>query len=214
MRGLNCLRVSKLAAPMKATSSSESDRGVADDDLRGRPLEPDQRSLIDHDDDVGLLVFSDTVERYLRPARGRRALSAIMDALAAVEGKLAEPDYPGAFAFLATRSRRRAFTVVFTDVIDRTASEALIAHTVSLRARHLPLAVVLRDPSLERLANARPGNTDQAFQRAAAEELLLARAEAVADMRRGGVLVLDVPPAGAARAVTERYEDLKRRGTL
>lgn len=171
-------------------------------------------TALDHDDDVGLLVFSDTVERYVRPARGRRALSAIMDALAAVEGKLVEPDYPGAFAFLATRSRRRAFTVVFTDVIDRHASEALIAHTVSLRPRHLPLAVVLRDPSLEGLANARPADTDQAFRRAAAEELLLARAEALNDMRHRGVLVLDVPPSGAARAVTERYEELKRKGRL
>ena len=171
-------------------------------------------AALDHDDDVGLLVFTDTVERYLRPARGRRALSALMDALAAVEGKLVEPDYPGGFAFLATRSRRRAFTVVFTDVIDRTASEALIAHTVSLRPRHLPLAVVLRDPSLERLANARPHDADRAFSRAAAEELLLARADALADMRRRGVLVLDVPPAGAARAVTDRYGRLKREGKL
>lgn len=171
-------------------------------------------TALDHDDDVGLLVFSDTVERYVRPARGRRGLSAIMEALAAVDGKLVEPDYPGAFAFLATRSRRRAFTVVFTDLIDRTASEALIAHTVSLRTRHLPLAVVLRDPALERLANARPDTIDEAFRRAASEELLLSRAEALSDMRHGGVLVLDVPPAGAARAVTEKYEALKRAGRL
>jgi uncharacterized protein (DUF58 family) len=104
--------------------------------------------------------------------------------------------------------------VVFTDVIDRHASEALIAHTVSLRPRHLPLVVVLRDTSLENLANARPSDTDEAFRRAAAEELLLARAEALNDMRHRGVLVLDVPPSGAARAVTERYEELKRKGRL
>ena len=90
----------------------------------------------------------------------------------------------------------------------------VIAHTVSLRPRHLPLAVVLRDPSLERLANARPQDADGAFRRAAAEELLLARAEALGDMRRRGVLVLDVPPAGAARAVTDRYGKLKREGKL
>ncbi|HEX9893967.1 MAG TPA: DUF58 domain-containing protein [Gemmatimonadales bacterium] len=171
-------------------------------------------TAIDHDDDVGLMVFTDRVERYLRPARGRRALAAIMDALAAVEGRLVEPDYPAAFAFLATRSRRRAFTVVFTDIIDRTASEALIAHTVSLRPRHLPLAVTLRDPSLERLANARPDDPDGAFRRAAAEELLLARAEALADMRHRGVLVLDVPPADAARAALAMYERLKRGGKI
>jgi hypothetical protein len=43
---------------------------------------------------------------------------------------------------------------------------------------------------------------------------LLAREEALADMRARGVLVLDVPPAGAAEAVVERYRLLKRRGVL
>jgi uncharacterized protein (DUF58 family) len=112
-------------------------------------------SAVDHDDDVGLLVFADRVERYLRPARGRRALRAIMEALAAVEGRLVEPDYPAAFAYLAAQSRKRAFAVVFTDVIDRAASDALVAQAGHLRARHLPLAVTLRDPALERLATAK-----------------------------------------------------------
>lgn len=171
-------------------------------------------SAVDHDDDIGLLVFADTVQRYLRPARGRRALRAVLDALAAVEGKLVEPDYPAAFAYLAAQSRKRAFTVVFTDVIDRMASAALVAHTATLRPRHLPLAVTLRDPALERLAGDRPADVAAAFRRAAAEELLLARAEALGEMRRQGVLVLDVPPAEAARAVVAQYDRLKRRGTI
>jgi hypothetical protein len=33
-------------------------------------------------------------------------------------------------------------------------------------------------------------------------------------MRRGGVLVLDVPPERAAGAVVAQYHDLKRRGVL
>lgn len=168
----------------------------------------------DHDDNVGLMVFADGVQHYLAPARGRRALRGILDALATVRGTLVEPDYPGAFAYLAQRNRRRALTVVFTDVIDRTASEALVAQVGALRPRHLPLAVALRDPALDALATARPSNVQGAFERAAAEELLLSREAALAEMRSQGVLVLDVPPAGAAEAVVEQYNRLKRRGTL
>ena len=102
----------------------------------------------------------------------------------------------------------------FTDVIDRTASGALLTHAATLRPRHLPLAVTLRDPALERLANARPTGIGAAFERAAAEEMLHARGEALADMRRRGILVLDVAPAGAADAVVARYEQLKRRGLI
>jgi uncharacterized protein (DUF58 family) len=171
-------------------------------------------SAVEHDDNIGLMVFADEVQHFIPPARGRRALHAVVDALASIQGTLVEPNYPAAFAQLAVRNRKRALTVFFTDVIDRTASEALVSQLGTLRPRHLPLAVTLRDPSLERLATGRPATTDGAYQRAAAEELLQSREEALADMRRRGVLVLDVPPAGASAAVVDQYNRLKRRGAL
>lgn len=171
-------------------------------------------SAVGHDDNVGLLVFANEVMHYVAPARGQRAMRAILDVLAQVEGRLVEPDYPAAFGYLAARNRKRALTVVFTDVIDRTASDALLAQAGSLRPRHLPLLVTLRDPALERLVSGRPGTVLAAFERAAAEELLEARAEALAELRGRGVLVLDVPPEGAARSVVQQYERLKRRAAI
>lgn len=171
-------------------------------------------SAIGHDDNVGLMVFADEVLHYVPPARGRRALRLVLDALAATEGRLVEPNYPAAFGYLAARNRKRALTVLFTDVIDRTASEAFVAQAGSLRPRHLPLAVTLRDPALERLAAARPASVDAAYERAAAEELLAARELALSELRSRGVLVLDVPPNGAARAVVAQYERLKRRALI
>ena len=171
-------------------------------------------SAIAHDDNVGLMVFADQIQRFIPPARGRRALRAVLDGLAGIEGRLVEPDYPLAFSTLAARSRRRALTVLFTDVIDRTASEALVTYTAALRPRHLPLAVMLRDPAMDRLAVARPASSTQAFERAAAEELLQAREEALGEMRRAGVIVLDVPPEDAGGAVVAQYHLLKRRGVL
>jgi len=57
-------------------------------------------------------------------------------------------------------------------------------------------------------------DVEGAFRRAAGEELLLARAEALTEMRRQGVLVLDVPPGNAAREVVAQYERLKRKGRI
>jgi uncharacterized protein (DUF58 family) len=172
------------------------------------------RAAVEHDDNIGLMVFADVVQRYVAPARGRRGLRAVLDGLALTEGRLAESDYPAAFRYLAARNRKRALTVLFTDVIDRTASDALVAHAASLRPRHLPLAVTLRDPGLEALAVRRPESAAAAFERAAAEELLGARDAALAEMRGRGVMVLDVPPASAGEAVVARYHGLKRRGML
>lgn len=171
-------------------------------------------TAVHHDDNVGILVFADTVRHYVAPQRGRRALRQVLDVLARVEPAMVEPDYPGAFRFLSVHNRRRALAVLFTDVIDRAASGALVANVATLRPRHLPLAVTLRDPGLDAAALVRPRDSAQAYRKAAAEELLRARDDALAVMRRSGVVVLDVPPGRAGPAVVDRYLDLKRKGRI
>ncbi len=167
-----------------------------------------------HDDNVGIMVFADTVRHYVAPQRGRRGLRQVLDVLAVTTPKLVEPDYPAAFRYLAVRNRKRALTVFFTDVIDRLASAALVANLASLRPRHLPLVVTLRNPELDRVATARPTAVADAYRKAAAEELIAARNEALAGMRRSGAVVLDVPPERASRSVVDQYLELKRRGRL
>jgi uncharacterized protein (DUF58 family) len=171
-------------------------------------------AAVQHDDNVGVMAFADGVQHFVPPHRGRAALRRVLDVLTIVEPTLVEPDYPGAFRYLAVRNRKRALTVLFTDVIDRFASEALVAHIATLRPRHLPLAVTLRNPELDAVAGLRPARLEDAFRKAAAEELLRAREEALTHIRRAGVLVLDVPPHRAAQAVVASYLDLKRRGRL
>lgn len=165
-----------------------------------------------HDDAVGLLVFSDRVETFIPPARN--SLTRLADALGEVHAKMVEPNYPAAFTYLARQVRRRSLLVLFTDLIDPLASAAVVSQLSRAADRHLPLAVAIRNPDLEAAA-AQPA-TDEAsvYRRAAAEELLQARAAALAAMQRAGVLVADTRPGDAVPAVVNRYLDVKRRGML
>jgi uncharacterized protein (DUF58 family) len=165
-----------------------------------------------HGDRVGLLVFADRVQQFLPPRRA--PLSLYSDALAAVEPRMVESNYPAAFAYLAAHLRRRSLLVLFTDVIDAHASAALVAHLGRSAARHLPLAVALRNPDLETAATLAVEDEAGAFRRAAAEELLQARAHALAAMQRAGVRVADVQPRHATPGVVSRYLEIKRRGML
>src|SRR6185503_16536147 len=128
---------------------------------------------------------------------------------------LTEPDYTSAFRTLATRHRKRSLLVMFTDVVDPRASRALIAHSVRSTARHLPLVVALQNDELMSAAIPHAGETSEnVFEHAAAEELLLEREEALARMRRAGVSVLDVSPRVMTAAVINRYLAIKARGAL
>jgi uncharacterized protein (DUF58 family) len=165
-----------------------------------------------HGDLVGLLVFSDRVLQYLPPAKS--TLSRLADALGEVHATMAEPNYPAAFTYLSQQLRRRSLLVMFTDIIDAKASAALVAHLGRAAERHLPIAVAIRNPELEATASLAAVEEPDVFRRAAAEELLQARATALTAMQRAGVLVADTRPTDAVPAAVNRYLDVKRRGLL
>jgi uncharacterized protein (DUF58 family) len=166
-------------------------------------------------DRVGLMLFDDEVRAFIPPIRGRAALPPLRDALVPATARLVEPDYAAAFRTLSARHRKRSLLVLFSDVIDRRASAALIAHTAQAAARHLPLVVALRNDQL--LAAAIPtGEQDvpAIYESAAAEELVMARDEALRGMRQIGVDVLDISPRAMTASVINRYLEIKARASL
>src|SRR5688572_7612573 len=166
---------------------------------------------VSRDDRVGAMVFADRLQGFVPPTRGHGALARVTSILAAAEGRLAEPDVEGAFRHLAARGRKRSLLVVFTEVVDPETSAALLAHVARAAGRHLPLVVTLRDRDLEREAALPVTGPEEAYRRAAAEELLHGREQALALLRRRGVSVLDADPSGMTAAVIDRYLDLKAR---
>ena len=166
-------------------------------------------------DRVGMMLFDDEVRAFVPPSRGRAALPLLRDALIPATARLVEPDYAAAFRTLGARHRKRSLLVIFSDVIDRRASAAIIAHTTRAASRHLPLVVALRNDEL--LAAALPApDADPAklYESAAAEELVMARAEALRGMRQTGVDVLDISPRAMTASVINRYLEIKARASL
>jgi uncharacterized protein (DUF58 family) len=165
-------------------------------------------------DRVGTLVFDDEVRAFVAAQRGRAALRLVREALIPVSATLAEPDYASAFRFLASRQRKRALIVFFTDVMDVRSSRALIGQLTRGASRHLVVVVALRNDEL--FAATRPGQqrADTLYLAAAAEELVLGREEALERMRRAGATVLDISPQAMTAAVVNRYLEIKSRGAL
>jgi uncharacterized protein (DUF58 family) len=166
------------------------------------------------DDRVGAMVFDDEVRAFVAPTRGAGALQRMRDAFVPVRATMRESDYALAFRSLTASHRKRSLLVIFTDVIDPRASQSLIAYTVRSAARHLPLVVALRNEPLERAALPTDHSAAGLFTSASAEELVLARSEALRWMRRAGISVLDVAPQQMAAAVVNRYLEVKARGSL
>jgi uncharacterized protein (DUF58 family) len=165
-------------------------------------------------DRVGTMVFDQDVRAFVPPSRGDAALRLVRGALIPVTATMAEPDYAGAFRYLAARQRRRALIVFFTDVIDERASRALVAHVTRSAARHLVVVVALRNDAVFDAAIPKTGGELALYTSAAAEELLSGRQAVLERMRRAGVNVLDVSPEHMTAAVVNKYLEIKGRGAL
>jgi uncharacterized protein (DUF58 family) len=165
-------------------------------------------------DRVGMIAFDDSLRAFVAPQKGVGALRNLRASLSGLEATLTEPDYASAFRLLATRQRRRALVVFFTDVIDARAARSLIAYAGRGARRHFLVVVAIQNDEL--IAAARPNTSGSLalFRSAAAEELVREREEALARMRQAGIAVLDVPADRMAASVVNRYLEIKSHGLL
>jgi len=165
-------------------------------------------------DRVGLIAFDDEIRAFVPPQRGRQALTALRTTMSGLDATLTEPDYASAFRLLATRQRRRALVVFFTDVIDERAARQFVAYAGRAAMRHAVVVVAIQNEAVLNAAHPTTTGSLALYRSAAAEELVREREEALARMRRAGVNVLDVPPSRMAAAVVNRYLEIKSRGLL
>ncbi len=165
-------------------------------------------------DRVGLMTFDDRVTNFIKPERGATQLHLLTQALYALKPSYVEPDFGHAMTHLALRVGRRSMIVVLTDVQDPNASRELVAHCLRLAARHLVLVVAMSDPEVLAARDAPVTTSLRAYQWAAAEEFVSSRRESFEQLRRGGVLGLDVVAGNLSPALVERYLELKERALL
>lgn len=160
-------------------------------------------------DQIGLLVFADRVQFFLPPQSGRAHFQKILEAMYALESQPVEADYGRMFTYLGVQSKKRALTVVFTDLSGLRASEALARYMPRLAPRHVPLLVTIRDPALEQETQQIPSSSERVYRRAVAGQLVAERRLLLEKLRRQGVFTLDVSAENLSMAIVSQYLELK-----
>lgn len=177
-----------------------------------------------HNDQVGLGIFADKPLLYLPPKRGKSYMKKILESTFDVEPKMVEPDYVGMLSYFASAQKGRALIVVLTDLTDPIGSHYLLSGLASLRGKHLPFCVTLKDRQITQVANTTLKNPEEEahkdkvltslYQRAIATDLLSQRELALSVLQRRGCLILDCPPQELSDRLVDSYLDVKTRGRL
>lgn len=165
-------------------------------------------------DQVGLLVFSDVVKRYIPPSKGRSQVGAIIEALHDQVAEPMESDAHGAFAYLSTRWKRRSLVVAFTDLEDADRAAWLMKALGPLAKRHLVLMARVKDAKIDECL-AMPAETiEKMYLRSAATLLDADRKAAAQVLTSAGVHNLESEPQDLAAALVSFYFTVKERSLL
>jgi uncharacterized protein (DUF58 family) len=165
-------------------------------------------------DFVGLLVFSDVVRRYIPPKKGRNQLGMIIEALHDLVAEPIESDPAAAFAFLATRWKRRSLVVTFTDLEDPDRAWTLTTALGPQARRHLLLIARVADAKLKEAADTPMEKLEDMYLSAAAGLLLADRRAATSVLTASNIHNLEAEPQELAAALVSYYFDVKERSLL
>ncbi len=165
-------------------------------------------------DNCGLVVFGRRVRKYLPPKRGIEHIDSVLEALHDLEPELIEPSYARGFQFIASNSKKRAFVVILTDLVDKESSRELLTSLKLLRPRHLPLVATIGDRDLNAAVSHSPNEIKEVFTQSAAEEIIHQRETALRMVESLGGLAIDVTTETLAPKLLESYLKVKERGIL
>ena len=165
-------------------------------------------------DKVGLIAFADTVHQYLAPKPGKKQFLTMLESIYALQVQSVEPDFERAFTYLASKQRKRALVILFTDVLDRDAAEGLATYVARLSKHHLVVCVTLMDSTIIALAAQKLTGSKSVYQKTIAEKLLQEKHATLEILRRRGVIMLDVPAHQLTMTVVNKYLELKAKSRI
>ena len=106
-------------------------------------------SAIKNNDKVGLIVFTDEVELYVPPSKGRTHVLRVIREVLYFEPRRSGTDIPSAMRFMNGVTRRRAVTFLVSDFM----ADGFEAPLRIAARRHDVIGVVVSDPREETLPN-------------------------------------------------------------
>jgi uncharacterized protein (DUF58 family) len=152
-------------------------------------------------DRCGAIAFAGEVLRSLPPRRAgaRDVVSALFD----LEPVPVESDYELAFAQI--RGVKRAFVLVFTDLLEESAAQPLVEALPVLARRHAVAVAGSADPDLDAAVRSEPHVPGDVYRAAVALDVLAARMRAAVRLQHAGATVVEAPPAILAASCVRTY---------
>eukprot|EP00913_Durusdinium_trenchii_P008986 g8452.t1 len=165
-------------------------------------------------DTVGIMACSNRVERWVPPVRGTGAVQSLIRQTYELEPTYEASDYGMMAEQLRARYRKRSLIVLVTHALDEVHLANIGRHMAQMRSPHLVLGAFLRNVPLHERLDDLPATDLDAFQIAAAADMMSAQSTQIAKLEKSGLLVTDSLPENLSAELISQYLEIKARHLL
>ncbi|MFN6398900.1 MAG: DUF58 domain-containing protein [Planctomycetota bacterium] len=165
-------------------------------------------------DSVGLLCFSDKVEKYVPVRGGPRQMNHMLHGLFDRFPQFKQSNFDDAFLYFSNHCRRRTLVILISNVIDDITATQMTGYLSTLAPRHLPILCLMRDRSVFEMADNPALDESVLYRSGAAANLLLWRHEILRKVSDSGALVVDAFPDQLTAPLINRYLEVKSKHLL
>lgn len=167
------------------------------------------RTILQQGDAVGMMNFSATPGRFVKPKKGRHMVNGLLNQMFDLDSSHEFPDYIKAAEAFVRQQKRRCLVILVTSLQDDDAEPVSLMLKI-LQKKHLVLVVNLKEMQLK--APVKISQLDDANYYASREVYLADREAAIQKIKNEHLLMLDTYPDRLTSRLINSYLNIKQAG--
>ena len=166
------------------------------------------------DDKVGLLTFSNTINRLVKPDKGSRQLKNILEALYKEKEHLLESNYELLYQSTRTLIKGRSLVFLFSNFESYQALERVLPYMRRINTSHLLVVIFFENTELSRFALLDAKDTEEIYQQTMAKKNMQEKIRIVNELKKYGIQSILTKPEDLPLNSINKYLELKARGMI
>ena len=166
------------------------------------------------DDKVGLLTFSNTINRFVKSDKGSRQLKNILEALYKEKEHILESNYELLYQSIRTSVKGRSLLFLFTNFESYQALERVLPYLRRINNSHLLVVIFFENTELSNFALTDAKDTEEIYQQTMAKKNMQEKVLIVNELKKYGIQSILSKPEALPLNSINKYLELKARGLI
>jgi len=166
------------------------------------------------DDKVGLLTFSNVINRLVKPDKGTRQLKHILEALYKEKEHILESNYELLYQSTRTLIKGRSLVFLFSNFESYQALERVLPYLRRINTSHLLVVIFFENTELSNFARVDAKDTEEIYQQTMAKKNMQEKIRIVNELKKYGIQSILTKPEDLPLNAINKYLELKARGML